>query len=253
MNLDLRNKYIIVAGGLGGIGLQTVNDLIQEGAHVSILTQDLSKYEKHSEKLDCHLVNYESENSIKDIFELLFLKKEPTGFISFVGTGRSSNEPFQEEKELMKMWKINYFANRLLVKYFVEITKKKFNKNLDKKYFITLTSSIASDSFINCPTEYAAAKVALVRLCKDLSWKLAPNYRVNCISPGNIFFEGGTWDKIKKEGKVDIENLLETKVPARRLGTPADISKLAVFLSSPLSSFINGSCIKIDGGQSNHI
>ena len=66
-----------------------------------------------------------------------------------------------------------------------------------------------------------------------MSWKLSPNYRVNCIAPGNIFFEGGTWDIIKKEGRIDVDNLIRTKVPSMRLGTPEDISKFAVFLSSP--------------------
>ena len=153
----------------------------------------------------------------------------------------------------MKMWKINYFANRLLVKCFVKATKSNY-KSIDcKNYFITLTSSIAFDCFIDCPTEYSSAKSALVRFCKDMSWKLSPNYRVNCIAPGNIFFEGGTWDIIKKEGRIDVDNLIRTKVPSMRLGTPEDISKFAVFLSSPLASFINGSCIKIDGGQSTNV
>ena len=253
MNLDLKDKFIIVAGGLGGIGFQTVKDLIKEGAKVSIITQSDYKNRKELEDFDIHIANYNSENSIKDIFCSLFKDKKPEGFISFVGTGRSSNEPFQEEDDLMRMWKINYFSNRLLAKCFVEITKKYYGDFKNYNYFITLTSTIASDFYLNCPTEYATSKMALIRLCKDLSWKLSPTYRVNCISPGNIFFKNGTWDKIKKEGKININDLLKNKVPSRRFGTPSDVSKLAIYLSSPLASFINGSCIRIDGGQSTHI
>ncbi len=253
MNLDLKDKYIIIAGGLGGIGFQTVKDLINEGAKISILTQNELYDKKKSEGLDVHIANYESEKSIRKVFDFLLRENNPSGFISFVGTGRSSNKVFQEEEESMRMWKINYFSNRLLTKCFVEMTKKHHNIKDNCNYFITLTSTIASDFYLNCPTEYSASKIALVRLCKDLSWKLAPNFRVNCISPGNIFFKGGSWEQIKKEGKIDIEDLLKNKVPSRRFGSPNDISKLAVFLSSPLSSFINGSCIKIDGGQSTHI
>ena len=50
-------------------------------------------------------------------------KSKPYGFISFVGTGRSSNDAFQDEDDVNKMWKINYFANRLLAKNFVKITR----------------------------------------------------------------------------------------------------------------------------------
>ena len=253
MNLDLQGKYIIVAGGLGGIGMQTVKDLIKEGANISILTQNKLYKKEKLKGFDVHIANYESEKSIKEVFNYLLKKRKPTGFISFVGTGRSSNKAFQENEDLNKMWNINYFNNRLLAKCFVETTIKNYGKLNDSNYFITLTSTIASDFYINCPTEYSASKIALVRLCKDLSWKLAPNFRVNCISPGNIFFKDGTWDRIIKEGKIDIDELLENKVPSRRFGTPEDISKLAVFLSSPLASFINGSCIRIDGGQSTNI
>ena len=151
------------------------------------------------------------------------------------------------------MWDINYFSNRMIAKSFVNATKKLSSNPNPNEYFITLTSTIAADLFINCPTEYSSSKSALVRLCKDLSWKLSPTYRVNCIAPGNIYFKGGTWDLIKSEGKIDIDDLINNKVPSRRLGNPSDISKFAVFLSSPLASFINGSCIKIDGGQSTHI
>lgn len=253
MNLDLKDKYIIIAGGLGGIGFQTVQDLIKEGAQISILTQNKLANTKNLDGLDIHVADYESEDSIKKIFNILLKNKKPTGFISFVGSGRASNSAFQEQDDLMHMWKINYFGNRLLAKCFVETTKKYYGHLKNCEYFITLTSSIASDFYLNCPTEYSASKIALIRLCKDLSWKLAPSFRVNCISPGNVYFEGGTWDKITKEGKIDIEDLLINRVPSRRFGTPQDISKLAVFLSSPLASFINGSCIKIDGGQSTHL
>ena len=59
--------------------------------------------------------------------------------------------------------------------------------------------------------------------------KLAPLYRVNCISPGNIFFEGGTWDKIKKSGKLNLQKMLNDKVPAKRFGEPIDMASFAVF------------------------
>ena len=94
MNLDLKDKFIIIAGGLGGIGQETVKDLILEGAQISILTQNESKFLEYSKYYDVHLLDYESEDSIKTTFEFLMKKRKPSGFISFVGTGRSSNNAF---------------------------------------------------------------------------------------------------------------------------------------------------------------
>ncbi len=250
MNLNLKDKTIIVAGGLGGIGQQTVLDLIEEGAKVIVLTQGILNSKSINNASIHHIVNYQSDNELSKLFSNLIEEEIPIGLISFIGTGRAENITFQSDDDTDKLWEINYFNNRNIVKSFVKAIKEKdINKNTEP-YFITLTSSIASNMFLNCPTEYTTSKAALERLCKELSWKLSPDFRVNCISPGNIYFKGGTWDKIKSEGIVDVDDLLTNKVPSGRFGTPKDISSIATFLSSPLATFINGACIRIDGGQS---
>ena len=43
--------------------------------------------------------------------------------------------------------------------------------------------------------------------------------------------------------------MLEDKVPLKRFGTPEEIANVVVFLSSSKTSFINGTCINVDGGQ----
>ncbi len=84
---------------------------------------------------------------------------------------------------------------------------------------------------------YAASKGGLVALTHALSISLAPQVRVNCISPGWIFTKG---DLPRAED--------HTFHPAGRVGTPEDIAALAAFLVGPESGFITGAEFIVDGG-----
>ena len=90
-----------------------------------------------------------------------------------------------------------------------------------------------------------------VRASKNLSKKLAPKIRINTIAPGNIFIKDGTWDLKMKINPETTNQMLKEKVPLQRFGLPEEISDLVLFISSNRASFITGSCIVIDGGQTN--
>lgn len=91
---------------------------------------------------------------------------------------------------------------------------------------------------------YTASKAALTNLTKSLALSLAPNIRVNTISPGNIDTE-----MTQRAGKDFIEMTIK-KTPLGRLGESHEIAKVAVFLVSEDSSFITGQNIVVDGGWS---
>ena len=257
MNLELNDRHILVAGGLGGIGTKTVQLLLEEGAIVTVLTQssDKSKKSKLShKKLNIIATDYKNKDRLHEDISNAHRYKNLTGFISLIGSGRSDKKIFLTEEESTRIWDINYFYPRLIAEHFVEITSKDNQEDSKSEFFITFCSSLAASCFLGAPTEYSVAKAALERLTKELSWKLSPSFRVNCVAPGNIYFEGGTWDRIIKNGELDVDILISEKVPSKRLGKPIDIAAFIVFLSSTrLASFFNGACVIIDGGQKNCI
>ena len=73
------------------------------------------------------------------------------------------------------------------------------------------------------------------------------------ISPGNIYFEGGNWDKKKKENPNQVDKILNEKVPLRKFGNPDDIGNIVAFLLSSKANFVTGSNIVADGGQTNNL
>ncbi len=72
-----------------------------------------------------------------------------------------------------------------------------------------------------------------------------PGVRINAIAPG--FLRTPMWDTDVARGEIDEAAYIQ-EVPARRLGLPAEVGRLAVYLASDDSAYVSGTCITIDGG-----
>ena len=99
---------------------------------------------------------------------------------------------------------------------------------------------------------YGASKAALLSLTRTLSGELiSRGIRVNAVSPGPI-----TTPLYGKLGlsEADLKRVgesIQSQVPARRFGTPAEIAHAVVYLASDESAYIVGAELQIDGGLGN--
>ncbi len=90
---------------------------------------------------------------------------------------------------------------------------------------------------------YGASKAGLIGLTKSSARELARfGVRVNALAPGYI--QTAMTDKLTPEQKNEIQR----QIPMSALGTPEDVAKSALFLSSALSGYITGEVIRVDGG-----
>jgi NAD(P)-dependent dehydrogenase (short-subunit alcohol dehydrogenase family) len=100
---------------------------------------------------------------------------------------------------------------------------------------------------------YCASKGAVVALTRSMSVDLAPlGVRVNAICPGTVYTPLME-PMLTARGGGDLSKGLAmtvAKYPIGRLGTPAEIAAVALFLASDESSFLTGSVITADGGMS---
>jgi len=99
---------------------------------------------------------------------------------------------------------------------------------------------------------YCASKGAVVALTRSMSVDLAPrNVRVNAICPGTVYTPLME-PMLRARGNGDLAAglaMTTAKYPIGRLGTPAEIAAVALFLASDDSSFLTGSVITADGGM----
>jgi 3-oxoacyl-[acyl-carrier protein] reductase len=248
MKLLLDNKIIVVVGGSKGIGLSIVNKFLEEKAIVHAISRNGNPFveKKLAELYPEQLFFYQSdacnEISLTDCKELIL--KKTSGIVnvvvSNVGNGHNLNNPINDSF----LWKNSWDANFETALN----TARVFSPHI-KNGSLIFISSICGIEYVGAPTDYSVAKSALISFSKILSHKLAPSIRVNVVLPGNILTENGTWEKKIKENPEFISKMLEEKVPLKRLGNPDEIADIVLFLASERASFITGSCIIVDGGQ----
>jgi NAD(P)-dependent dehydrogenase (short-subunit alcohol dehydrogenase family) len=112
---------------------------------------------------------------------------------------------------------------------------------------VVISSTAAVETFI-APQPYNAIKAALITHAKQLSQALAADgIRVNCVSPGPVYFPGGAWEYIKNN-MADLYNGTMAQIPRGSMGTPAEVANAVVFLASPAASLITGVNLVADGG-----
>ena len=110
---------------------------------------------------------------------------------------------------------------------------------------VVMMSSVAGKVGEEGLALYSASKAALLGLTQALALEIGASVRVNAICPGQV------------ETRMMAATLaipgrraqLASRIPANRLGTPDDIAEAVVWLLSPQSSFVNGTILTVDGGE----
>ena len=104
---------------------------------------------------------------------------------------------------------------------------------------------------------YSASKFAIVGLTQAMAQELAPHgITVNAICPGAMDTARNLSSRYREEVAPDDQTAKSLQLvgaaPVGRIGTPADIARMAVFLADPASDFITGQSINVDGGLVMH-
>jgi 3-oxoacyl-[acyl-carrier protein] reductase len=98
---------------------------------------------------------------------------------------------------------------------------------------------------------YNAVKAAQISLAKSMAQQLASSrIRVLSVSPGSILFEGGSWWKRLQADPAGMAEFVTREIPFGRFGTPEEVASVVAFLCSERASWVSGTSVVVDGGQS---
>ena len=98
---------------------------------------------------------------------------------------------------------------------------------------------------------YNIAKAAEISLAKAMARDLAKDrIRVFSVAPGSTLFSGGSWERRVQEDPDGMAAFVERELPWGRFGTVPEIAEVVTFLVSPRASWVVGTCVSVDGGQS---
>ena len=245
MDLGLNGKHAVVTGASKGIGRAVADCFAAEGASVSICARNADEVVATVAALTAKgVAAYGRALDVADGPALSAWVTASAGElggidalvcnVSALAVGDSA-DTWEKSFRTDMMHTVNAVAAAL------PFLEKSANAS------IVLISSVSGFEVDFAAGSYGAMKAALIHYAKGLSRQLVgKGIRVNCVSPGNTYFDGGIWQTIEK-GMPDLYASTLKANPTGRFGTPAEVANGVVFLSSPAASRISGTNLVIDG------
>jgi 3-oxoacyl-[acyl-carrier protein] reductase len=247
MNLNLQDRRVLVTGASHGIGLGIARSFVDEGARVAITGRNLQRLKKAALELKCGALVCPGDLTRPDVIRRILARVEKCwgGLdILILNLGSGKSVPHPDAAEWNRVLELNLVSAMETLRQATPMLSKGLNPA------VVFIGSIAGLEALGAPIAYGAAKAALTHAIKSAARLLAPNgIRVNMVAPGNIFFPGGTWDKKLGENKKSVETMIASEVPLRRLGGIEEVVAPVLFLTSSRASFVTGTCLVVDGGQ----
>jgi len=245
---DFAGYRIAIAGGSRGIGRAMALGFLEAGAQVAVCARGQEGLDAlrtdtgaHSERLHTHICDLADAGQIERWIA------DAAGALDGMDVlvNNATGYGFREDDE---SWLVDFNVDLMAA---VRASRHALpHLRRSQHPCILHTSSIGSLPPRTMGPPYAAMKAALNHYTTTQALALAGDrIRVNAIAPGSIEFEGGVWDRVKREKPDQYANLVG-RIPLGRFGTADEVARLALFLASPLAGWITGQIMVVDGGQS---
>jgi 3-oxoacyl-[acyl-carrier protein] reductase len=245
VEIDLRGKRALVTGGNRGIGRTIAERLAEAGADVAVFARNKESVSEAARALTEHGVrglalvgNVSSEEDVERAWGMLMDEFEGLDILV-------NNAGITRDGLLLRMkpedWDAVLDVNLTGAYRWCRRAVKQMLRQRSGR--IVNISSIVGVIGNPGQTNYAASKAGLIGFSKSLAVEVAARgITVNVIAPG--FIETEMTHAL--DGSAQEEFL--GRIPLGRLGTTGNVADLAVFLASPMSDYITGQVICVDGG-----
>lgn len=246
---SLMDKVSLVTGSSRGIGAAIAKEFAREGASVAVHGRDPSAIEDVASEIERSggramqvVAELTAFDEIEAARERIERELGPLDIL-VANAGASLTKPGLIEEIREEDWRASIDANLTLtfltIKSFLPGMKARGSGNI-----ITISSAAGRRPNPRSPIPYAAAKAGIELVTQDVAVQAGPRgVRANCIAPETILTEENE-DLIPEDLKP---SLIEAH-PLRRLGTPEDVARAAVFLASDDSNWITGMVVDVAGG-----
>ena len=245
MNAD---KWIVITGASGGIGLKTAKILIENGYKVVMTSRDIEDTVKSFAGFDndvCKAIEWDlcELDSIKDYTAKVNREAGPiSGLVHCAGVQSIMPVHMLNEKKILDNFKINTFAGMLLVGSF-----SRKNYYVENEASFVLLSSLSAHEGAQGRSIYGASKGALEGFLPSAASELMyKGIRMNIIVPGVV--DAGQGKEYLNTLTDEQKNDLKKSYPLG-INEDIDIAYMIEYLISGRSRKITGQKIVMDGGH----
>ena len=248
-SLDLSDQVALVTGASSGLGYRFSKVLAKCGAKVALSARRVDKLEKLSEEIksdggDCMVVPIDmvDRDIIRDAVQKV---EESLGTINTLINNAGMVDAqwaIKQSDELID----NVVATNLVGPYLLsnEVARRLIEKK-EPGRMVNIASIAAFNISPNSASVlYSTTKSAIVRMTESLAVEWARNHiNVNAIAPGMFSSE-------MLDGMLERIGDMSQSLPRKRICVPEQMDSTLLYLVSPSSECVTGTCIKIDDGQS---
>jgi 3-oxoacyl-[acyl-carrier protein] reductase len=255
VNVDMRDKKVLLTGGAGGLGTAITLAFIEAGARVLALDVDRAKGQRLL--AECGSLASTMPGSVRlvngDLADLDAtaelvgeIGREEGGIDVLINNAaiypsRSIEDYSMEELDAVQ--RVNVQAAIVCVRAVLPAMKQKAAGRIINVASVTLSGGWAN------LLPYVTSKGALVGMTRALARELGPfGITVNCVSPGAFPTDA---EKIHPDPNGYNSFILDRQSVKRR-GRPEDIANAMLFFASDASSFVTGQTLNVDGGWVMH-
>ncbi|MBF0369431.1 MAG: SDR family oxidoreductase [Magnetococcales bacterium] len=248
MDLGLAGKTALVTGASRGIGLAIATALHREGCRVALNGRTVEPLQQAvaalGEGASYHPGDVTDPKACANLISSVGARWGGLDvLVCNVGSGASVPPGQETPPEWQRVLEMNLYG----ATHMVAAARKSLGES---RGVVLCLSSICGLAALGAPITYSAAKAALNAYVRGMARPLGQEgVRINALAPGNVWFEGGTWERKLGEDRAGVQEMLQREVALGRLGELDEIADFAVFLTSARASFATGAVFVLDGGQ----
>jgi len=256
--MNLKNRVAIITGGAGHLGSAICESFAEAGADLVIIDLEKNSCEKKARQLEDKYniralplsMDLGNETALKKVPDIVLEEFDHIDILvncaALVGTSKLSgwSVPFPEQSP--DTWRTALEIN-LTVPFILSQACTPALRESGHGSIINIGSiygvngpdmALYEATGMGNPAAYAASKGGLIQLTRWLATVLAPNIRVNALTPGGI---------ARNQPEIFTERYIR-RTPLQRMAVEEDFKGAALYLASDLSSYVTGQNLIVDGG-----